>query len=229
MADERNRMLEQLNTDDWQECRQSVLIVDDSAMNRRMLTEILGGRFDTAEATSGEECLHLLEENRDGISIVLLDIHMEGMDGFAVLEEMDRQKMLEDIPVIMISSEDKVDAMRRAFDLGASDYISRPFDARVVCQRIGNTMRLYAKQRRLCAAVKKTDPGSGSEQPDHACAAEPGNGKAQRREPEPCAAYPDHYRTAAGTAGAEKQGSTGLRALCAAASHWRRRCTISAK
>lgn len=53
MADERNRMLEQLNTDDWQECRQSVLIVDDSAMNRRMLTEILGGRFDTAEATSG--------------------------------------------------------------------------------------------------------------------------------------------------------------------------------
>lgn len=155
MADERNRMLEQLNTDDWQECRQSVLIVDDSAMNRRMLTEILGGRFDTAEATSGEECLHLLEENRDGISIVLLDIHMEGMDGFAVLEEMDRQKMLEDIPVIMISSEDKVDAMRRAFDLGASDYISRPFDARVVCQRIGNTMRLYAKQRRLCTAVEK--------------------------------------------------------------------------
>ena len=108
MADERNRMLEQLNADDWQECRQSVLIVDDSAMNRRMLTEILGGRFDTAEATSGEECLHLLEENRDGISIVLLDIHMEGMDGFAVLEEMDRQKMLEDIPVIMISSDDKV-------------------------------------------------------------------------------------------------------------------------
>ena len=155
MADERNRMLEQLNADDWQECRQSVLIVDDSAMNRRMLTEILGGRFDTAEATSGEECLHLLEENRDGISIVLLDIHMEGMDGFAVLEEMDRQKMLEDIPVIMISSEDKVDAMRRAFDLGASDYISRPFDARVVCHRIGNTMRLYAKQRRLCAAVEK--------------------------------------------------------------------------
>ena len=155
MTDERNRMLEQLNTDDWQECRQSVLIVDDSAMNRRMLTEILGGRVDTAEASSGEEWLHLLEENRDGISIVLLDIHMEGMDGFAVLEEMDRQKMLEDIPVIMISSEDKVDAMRRAFDLGASDYISRPFAARVVCQRIGNTMRLYAKQRRLCAAVEK--------------------------------------------------------------------------
>ena len=155
MADERNRMLEQLNTDDWQECRQSVLIVDDSAMNRRMLTEILGSRFDTAEAAGGEECLHPLEENSNGISIVLLDIHMEGMDGFAVLEEMDRQKMLEDIPVIMISSEDKVDAMRRAFDLGASDYISRPFDARVVCQRISNTMRLYAKQRRLCAAVEK--------------------------------------------------------------------------
>ena len=153
MADERNRMLEQLNTDDWQECRQSVLIVDDSAMNRRMLTEILGGRFDTAEATSGEECLHLLEENRDGISIVLLDIHMEGMDGFAVLEEMDRQKMLEDIPVIMISSEDKVDAMRRAFDLGASDYISRPFATRIIRRRIINTILLNAEKHQLMDIV----------------------------------------------------------------------------
>ena len=153
MADERNRMLEQLNTDDWQECRQSVLIVDDSAMNRRMLTEILGGRFDTAEATSGEECLHLLEENRDGISIVLLDIHMEGMDGFAVLEEMDRQKMLEDIPVIMISSEDSDAAIRRSYELGASDYVNRPFDARIVYRRVTNTIKLYAKQRRLVQMV----------------------------------------------------------------------------
>ena len=153
MADERNRMLEQLNTDDWQECRQSVLIVDDSAMNRRMLTEILGGRFDTAEATSGEECLHLLEENRDGISIVLLDIHMEGMDGFAVLEEMDRQKMLEDIPVIMISSDDSNAVIRKSYELGASDYVNRPFDARIVYRRATNTIKLYAKQRRLVKMV----------------------------------------------------------------------------
>lgn len=131
--------------------RQSVLIVDDSELNRRMLGQMLGSRFDIAEAASGEACLQLLEQNATGISIVLLDIHMPGIDGFTVLEEMNQKNLLEQIPVIMISSEDTVDAVRRAFDLGASDYISRPFDAKVVYQRIINTIQLYAKQRRLSA------------------------------------------------------------------------------
>lgn len=131
--------------------RQSVLIVDDSELNRKMLGQMLGSRFDIAEAASGEACLQLLEQNATGISIVLLDIHMPGIDGFTVLEEMNQKTLLEQIPVIMISSEDTVDAVRRAFDLGASDYISRPFDAKVVYQRIINTIQLYAKQRRLSA------------------------------------------------------------------------------
>lgn len=131
--------------------RQSVLIVDDSELNRKMLGQMLGSRFDIAEAASGEACLQLLEQNATGISIVLLDIHMPGIDGFTVLEEMNQKNLLEQIPVIMISSEDTVDAVRRAFDLGASDYISRPFDAKVVYQRIINTIQLYAKQRRLSA------------------------------------------------------------------------------
>lgn len=131
--------------------RQSVLIVDDSELNRKMLGQMLGSRFDIAEAASGEACLQLLEQNATGISIVLLDIHMPGIDGFTVLEEMNQKNLLEQIPVIMISSEDTVDAVRRAFDLGASDYISRPFDAKVVYQRIINTIQLYAKQRCLSA------------------------------------------------------------------------------
>lgn len=131
--------------------RQSVVIVDDSELNRKMLGQMLGSRFDIAEAASGEACLQLLEQNATGISIVLLDIHMPGIDGFTVLEEMNQKNLLEQIPVIMISSEDTVDAVRRAFDLGASDYISRPFDAKVVYQRIINTIQLYAKQRRLSA------------------------------------------------------------------------------
>lgn len=131
--------------------RQSVFIVDDSELNRKMLGQMLGSRFDIAEAASGEACLQLLEQNATGISIVLLDIHMPGIDGFTVLEEMNQKNLLEQIPVIMISSEDTVDAVRRAFDLGASDYISRPFDAKVVYQRIINTIQLYAKQRRLSA------------------------------------------------------------------------------
>ena len=137
--------------------RQSVLIVDDSAMNRMLLSQMLNSQFDTAEAASGEDCLRLLEQNPTGISVVLLDIHMTGIDGFTVLEAMSQRGMLEEIPVIMISSEDNVDTVRRAFDLGASDYISRPFDARVVYQRITNTIRMYAK----AAPPERHGGGSG--------------------------------------------------------------------
>lgn len=131
--------------------RESALIVDDADINRKLLREMLGGQFDMAEAASGEDALRFLEQNATGISIVLLDIYMPGIDGFAVLEAMNQRHLLEEIPVIMISSEDKVDTVRRAFDLGASDYISRPFDAKIVYQRVTNTIRLYAKQRRLSA------------------------------------------------------------------------------
>ncbi len=84
-------------------------------MNRMLLSQMLGSRFDIAEAASGEDCLRLLEQNPTGISVVLLDIHMTGIDGFTVLEAMSQRGMLEQIPVIMISSEDTVDAVRRAF------------------------------------------------------------------------------------------------------------------
>ena len=138
-----------------QTIKPKILIVDDSDMNREILTEILKQDYELLEAENGEVALRMLEQYGTGIALVMLDLVMPKMDGFQVLMVMNERRLLEDIPVIMISSEDKVDAMRRAFDLGASDYISRPFDARVVCQRIGNTMRLYAKQRRLCAAVEK--------------------------------------------------------------------------
>ena len=143
--------LPETETDARPSRRESVLIVDDADINRKLLREMLGGQFDMAEAASGEDALRFLEQNATGISIVLLDIYMPGIDGFAVLEAMSQRHLLEEIPVIMISSEDKVDTVRRAFDLGASDYISRPFDAKIVYQRVTNTIRLYAKQRRLSA------------------------------------------------------------------------------
>ena len=143
--------LPETSADAWPSRRESVLIVDDADINRKLLREMLGGQFDMAEAASGEDALRFLEQNATGISIVLLDIYMPGIDGFAVLEAMNQRHLLEEIPVIMISSEDKVDTVRRAFDLGASDYISRPFDAKIVYQRVTNTIRLYAKQRRLSA------------------------------------------------------------------------------
>ena len=135
------------------ELKQQILIVDDAELNRDILAEILHSDFKTLEARSGEECLAILREYGAGISLVLLDIVMPGMDGFAVLEEMNRNHWLEDTPVIMISSEETESYIRRAYELGVSDYISRPFDARVVYRRVYNTVKLYAKQRRLITLV----------------------------------------------------------------------------
>ena len=93
------------------------------------------------EACSGEECISMLQEYGAGIPLVLLGIVMPGMDGFAVLEEMNRNHWPEDIPVIMISSEETESYIRRAYEMGVSDYISRPFDARVVYRRVYNTIK----------------------------------------------------------------------------------------
>ena len=135
--------------------RPMVLIVDDSPMNRDILSEILSDDFEVLEAADGPKALEILDTWGIDISIVLLDIIMPDMDGFEVLSRMAEQGMLEDIPVVMISSEDSSLAVRRAYELGASDYISRPFDARVVHRRVSNVSRLYARQRRLSAMVSQ--------------------------------------------------------------------------
>ena len=130
-----------------------LLVVDDSEMNREILKEILGKEYRFLEACDGEEALKMLEQQGTEISLVLLDIIMPKMDGFEVLAYMNRDKWIEDIPVIMISSEGSESYIRRAYELGASDYISRPFDAKVVYQRVINMIKLYAKQRRLIHLV----------------------------------------------------------------------------
>ena len=133
--------------------KQRILIVDDSEMNRIILSEILQDEYDIIEASTGEECLRLLEEYGTGLALILLDIVMPGMDGFGVLDYMNRNHWIEEVPVIMISSEDSTAFVRRAYEQGVSDYISRPFDAKVVYQRVFNTIKLYAKQRRLVTLV----------------------------------------------------------------------------
>ena len=130
-----------------------LLVVDDSEMNREILKEILGKEYQILDACDGEEALKMLEQYGTEISLVLLDIIMPKMDGFEVLAYMNRDKWIEDIPVIMISSEGSESYIRRAYELGASDYISRPFDTKVVYQRVINMIKLYAKQRRLIHLV----------------------------------------------------------------------------
>ena len=130
-----------------------VLLVDDSKMNRMMLAEILGDSYHILEAENGKECIEKLQEEAGNIALVLLDINMPVMDGFEVLKAMNANHTIEDTPVIMISSEDSDAAIRRSYELGASDYVNRPFDARIVYRRATNTIKLYAKQRRLVQMV----------------------------------------------------------------------------
>ena len=133
--------------------KQKILVVDDSEMNREILITMLEDDFDIIVAENGMVCLELLMQYGKAISAVLLDIVMPVIDGFEVLTYMNRNRWIEDIPVIMISSEESDACIRRAFQLGVADYISRPFDNHVVRQRVFNTIKLYAKQRRLTALV----------------------------------------------------------------------------
>ena len=133
--------------------KSQILLVDDSKMNRMMLKEILGGDYSILEAENGQECLEKMRAEAGNIALVLLDINMPGMDGFEVLKAMNANHTIEDTPVIMISSEDSDAAIRRSYELGASDYVNRPFDARIVYRRVTNTIKLYAKQRRLVQMV----------------------------------------------------------------------------
>lgn len=133
--------------------RQKILIVDDSEMNRAILSDMLGDDFDIMEVSDGVEALLAIKEYGLEISLILLDIIMPNMDGFEVLAEMNRQKWIEDIPVIIISSENNASCIERGYDLGATDYISRPFDANIVKKRALNTLMLYAKQKKLVELV----------------------------------------------------------------------------
>ena len=132
-----------------------ILIVDDSEFNRAILKEILEETYEIIEVDGGKEALHKIDEYGMKISLVLLDIIMPEKDCFEVLKYMEEERLISDIPVIIISSEDSANYIRRAYEMGVSDYINRPFDANIVYQRVSNTVKLYAKQRRLMAMVTR--------------------------------------------------------------------------
>ena len=178
--------------------RPMVLIVDDSPMNRDILSEILCDDFEILEAPNGPKCLELLNAWGSDISIVLLDIVMPDMDGFDVLSRMSAQGWLEDIPVVMISSEDSSQTVRRAYELGASDYISRPFDARIVHRRVSNVARLYARQRRLSALVSQQFYDREKNDQMHDRHPRPGHGDPQQREHPPHLPGAAHHQHPAG-------------------------------
>ena len=132
--------------------RQKILIVDDAEFNRAILKEILGETYNYLEAENGNQAIQIVEENPE-IDLMLLDINMPQMNGFGVLEWMNRFQWIDETPVIMISSEESVDTMRKAYEMGITDYITRPFDSVIVKKRVQNTLALYANQKRLVNVV----------------------------------------------------------------------------
>lgn len=132
-----------------------VLVVDDSDMNRFLLSQILLDDYNVIEACDGVEATQIIQDHFKELSIVLLDIVMPRMDGFSVLEFMNANDLIQDLPVIMISSMDEDSAIRRCYELGISDYVRRPFSADVVGKRVYNIVRLYQRQRNLQREIRE--------------------------------------------------------------------------
>lgn len=133
--------------------RKNILIVDDSEINRALLSDMLSSEYEILEAENGMEAAAILHNQEQDIGLMLLDIVMPVMDGFETLEMMNKNGWIKSIPVIMISAESMPTYVDRAYDLGVQDYISRPFDERIVRRRVVNTLLLFAKQKELSYMV----------------------------------------------------------------------------
>lgn len=131
----------------------TVLLADDAEMNRDILSFILGDDYEIIEASDGEEAINILSERKDEIWCLLLDLNMPKKNGFDVLAEMNKTDLIESVPVIMITAEEDDDYKKRAFELGVTDFIRRPFDGYIVKNRVKNTVFLNAKRKRLEALL----------------------------------------------------------------------------
>lgn len=130
-----------------------VLIVDDSELNREMLGSMLGDEYEIVEAENGAQAVDILRENASNLSLILLDIQMPQMDGFEVLIHMNRFHWIDMLPVIMISSEISPKFIERAYELGATDYIARPYNTAIVRRRVANVILSFAKQRQMLEII----------------------------------------------------------------------------
>ena len=133
--------------------KQTILIVDDSMLNRALLADMIGDSFRILEAEDGKQAVAVMQKEGSGISLVLLDYVMPQMDGFGVLEVMNHNGWIKDIPVIMVSAESDAAYIERAYELGVTDFINRPYDVNIVRRRVMNTLMLYQKQRNLMGMV----------------------------------------------------------------------------
>lgn len=134
---------------------QRILVVDDAEINREMLLDILKDDYQVETAVDGSEAMKCLDRHPEEMAAVLLDLHMPQMDGFAVMAKMSEKEWLRRIPVLIISSELAVEAESRCLELGATDFIHKPFESSIVKNRIRNALRLYARKNQLEQKVEE--------------------------------------------------------------------------
>lgn len=132
-----------------------LLIADDSKMNREILKEILGDEYIVTEAKDGTEAIELLKKEEDSFSALLLDLNMPETNGYQVLEWMNEEYVIERIPVIVILAEDNHENIEKAYELGAIDYFTHPFDMFEIQKRVAGTLNLYKKYENLIMASKQ--------------------------------------------------------------------------
>ncbi len=133
--------------------KELVLIVDDSALNREILSSILKNEYEIIEAEKGMQAIEQIDKYGSAISVVLLDLVMPGMSGFDVLDQMELHGSLSEIPVIAITGDESSNSMRVAYEKGVSDYIVRPFDAKIVYRRVSNTIKVNSRQKQLISEI----------------------------------------------------------------------------
>lgn len=142
-----------MKQEEHSDTKRKILVVDDSEMNRSLLCDMLSGKYEILEAENGLEASSILQSREQEIALMLLDIVMPKMDGFELLTVMNKNGWIKNIPVIIISAEAIPSYVDKAYDLGAQDYISRPFDERIVQRRVSNTLMLFVKQKELSNMV----------------------------------------------------------------------------
>ena len=132
---------------------QMVLVVDDSGLNLRVAMNILKDDFDVVCANSGESAFALIKRRIP--DLILLDLHMPDMDGFQVMERLKEDPILRDIPVIMLTADNDRDNEVRCFELGAMDFITKPFVDQIMLQRVGRILELTRLQKFLRREVEE--------------------------------------------------------------------------
>lgn len=123
---------------------QKILVVDDKGMNRFMLGVMFHDGYEILEARNGLEAIEILEQERDELAVILLDVIMPVMDGFGVLEHMKKDNKLQKIPVVIVTDDSSEETSVKAFEYDVADMVIKPFEPRIIKRRVQNIIELYA-------------------------------------------------------------------------------------